>query len=97
MSSSKHDCSGIWSRDIAPVWERPIGYGRGTSSSAPPGPRAALYARALGVSVAANLAAGFFLSHAYDTLLWIVIVICAALVRIAEASPVGEPPAAAPT
>lgn len=71
--------------------------GRGGSASAAPGPRAALNARALCVSVAANLAAGFFLSYAYDTVLWIVIVICAALVRIAEASPVGGPLAAAPT
>ncbi|MBS0377895.1 MAG: O-antigen ligase family protein [Proteobacteria bacterium] len=147
MSSSKDGRSEIWSRDIAAVWDRPIGYGLGTSEyvngitgghyRAPhnsfiqsfvelgvigvvlfalsylvafaqlgkvlrrgalpleAGPcRAALYARALRVSIIANLVAGFFLSHAYDALLWILIAICAALVRIEGPKPAPVPAAA---
>jgi O-antigen ligase len=140
MSSSKDGRSEIWSRDIAAVWERPIGYGLGTSEyvngmtgghyRAPHNSfiqalvelgflgfglicwsylgaimrlgrvprsdpkdrpasidrRPALYARALRLSLVANLVAGFFLSHAYDSLLWIVIAICAALLRVTTAS-----------
>jgi O-antigen ligase len=67
---------------------------RDRSSNAPLAPRAALYARALRFSVVANLVAGFFLSHAYDALLWILIAICAALVRIEGASTAGAPPPA---
>ena len=148
MTSAKDGRSGIWTRDVAAVWERPIGYGLGTSeyvngitgghyraphnsfiqalveegalggvllslgylvalvqlgkvtgrggpARAPPNPKALLYARALRVSVAANLVAGFFLSHAYDALLWIVIGICATLVRIDRTPAVRKPPAAA--
>jgi O-antigen ligase len=153
MSSSKDGRSEIWSRDIAAVWERPIGYGLGTSEyvngmtgghyRAPhnsfiqalvelgflgfvlicwsylgailrlgrvprAGPknlsvstdgRPALYARALRMALVANLVAGFFLSHAYDSLLWILIAICAALLRVTTDSSRSSPAsiAAAPT
>jgi O-antigen ligase len=45
--------------------------------------KAALYARALRVALAGNLAAGFFLSLAYAAALWMLLAIAAALVRIA--------------
>jgi O-antigen ligase len=144
MTSSKDGRTEIWRLDIAAVWQRPIGYGLGSSEyvngligghyRAPhnvfvqsfvelgipgltlfvlsylvtfwrtgkvsrlgksgaegSGAKAALYARALRVGLAANLVAGFFLSHAYDALPWILIAICAALVRIG-----GELPSPAP-
>jgi O-antigen ligase len=144
MSSSKDGRSEIWSRDIEAAWQRPIGYGLGTSEyvngftgghyraphnsfiqalvelgvlgvvllalsylstlvrlgkisrrvggsqRAPPAPKAALYGRALRISVAANLVAGFFLSHAYDVLLFVMIAISAALLRIEGASAIQE-------
>lgn len=147
MTSSKDGRTEIWRLDIAAVWQRPIGYGLGSSEyvngligghyraphnvfvqsfvelgvlgvvlftlsylvtfmrtgkvsrlgkvGAPPADtKAALYARALRVGLAANLVAGFFLSHAYDALPWILIAICAALVRIAGELP---PPDSAST
>jgi O-antigen ligase len=45
--------------------------------------KAALYARALRVGLAGNLVSGFFLSQAYSSVLWMVVAICAAFVRIA--------------
>src|SRR5215469_3415888 len=47
-----------------------------------PKTRAALYARALAVALAGNLAAGFFLSQAYSEALWMIVAVCAAFVRI---------------
>lgn len=44
--------------------------------------KASLYARALRIALAGNLVAAFFLSQAYAPLLWMLIAICAALVRI---------------
>lgn len=55
----------------------------GVAGSSLPLSTAALYARALRVALSANLVAGFFLSHAYDALPWILIAVCTALVRIA--------------
>lgn len=43
----------------------------------------ALYSRALCISLAGNMAAGFFLSQAYSPALWMDVAIAAALVRIA--------------
>jgi len=51
-------------------------------SATPEGARLALYARALSIALAGNFAAGFFLSQAYSALLWMLIAVCAALVRI---------------
>lgn len=42
--------------------------------------RLALYSRALRISLAGNLAAGFFLSQAYGALLWMLIATCAAAI-----------------
>jgi O-antigen ligase len=63
--------------------------------SAPAGEaaKASLYARALRIALAGNLVAAFFLSQAYAPLLWVLIAICAALVRI---SLPGEVPATTP-
>ena len=44
----------------------------------------ALYARAFRISLACNLAAGFFLSQAYSASLWMSVALCAAFVRIAS-------------
>jgi len=44
----------------------------------------ALYARAFRISLACNLAAGFFLSQAYSASLWMSVAVCAAFVRIAS-------------
>ncbi len=49
-------------------------------------------ARALRVSLVANLAGGFFLSNAYSPVLWMTIALCAALMRVSEAS--SAPPTA---
>jgi O-antigen ligase len=49
--------------------------------------KAALYARALRVALAANLAAGFFLSQAYSPAIWTLIATAAALLRITELAP----------
>jgi hypothetical protein len=49
--------------------------------------KAALYARALRVGLAANLVAGFFLSQAYSPCLWMTVAICASLVRISATLP----------
>ena len=40
------------------------------------------YARALAIAFAGNFVAGFFLSQAYSGLLWMLIAVCAALVRL---------------
>jgi len=54
-----------------------------------------LYARALRIALAGNIICGFFLSQAYAPLLWILVAICAALVRIGLGSPtVAAAPAA---
>jgi O-antigen ligase len=42
----------------------------------------AVYARALSIALAGNFAAGFFLSQGYSGLLWMLIAVCAALVRL---------------
>jgi len=47
--------------------------------------KAALYARALRIALAGNLAAGFFLSEAYSPCLWMIVAICAAFVRVETA------------
>ncbi len=52
--------------------------------------RAALYARALRIGLLGNIVAGFFLSQAYSSCLFMTVAICAALVRVA-------PTAAMPT
>jgi O-antigen ligase len=49
--------------------------------------RASLYARALRIALAGNMVAGFFLSQTYSQLLWTVIALCAALVRISVPAP----------
>jgi O-antigen ligase len=54
---------------------------------------AALYARALRIALAGNIVTAFFLSQDYAELLWILLAICTALVRISLA---GTAPAAAP-
>jgi O-antigen ligase len=48
----------------------------------PEGAKLSLYARALGIALAGNFAAGFFLSQGYSGLLWMLIAVCAVLVRI---------------
>lgn len=48
---------------------------------------AALYARALRIALAGNIVTAFFLSQDYAELLWILLAICAALVRISLAQP----------
>jgi O-Antigen ligase len=134
--SSTASRSAIWIRNSKAVWNRPIGYGLGTSeyvdgltggayralhnsfveafvelgflglllfctsyfvtlrqlgrvSGLTLGPtpnaeaaKAALYARALRIALAGNFVSGFFLSDAYSEVLWTVIAISAALVRI---------------
>ena len=57
--------------------------------SLPPGGGgiAALYARAIRIALAGNLAAGFFLSEAYSPALWMLLAIAAALVRITVPAP----------
>jgi O-antigen ligase len=49
--------------------------------------RAALYARALRIALAGNLAAGFFLSQAYSEGLWMLVATAATLVRIIVPAP----------
>jgi O-antigen ligase len=49
---------------------------------APENVRLALHARALGIALAGNFAAGFFLSQGYSGLLWMLIAVCAVLVRL---------------
>ena len=48
----------------------------------PESARLSLYARALGIALAGNFAAGFFLSQGYSGLLWMLIAVCVVLVRI---------------
>lgn len=57
--------------------------------AAPEGDRAVLclYARALRIALTGSVICGFFLSQAYAPLLWILVAICAALVRIGGSSP----------
>lgn len=50
--------------------------------STPQSTRVRLYARGLGIALAGNFAAGFFLSQGYSDLLWMLIAVCAALVRL---------------
>jgi len=57
------------------------------SSSGDDGARTALYARAICVALAGNLAAGFFLSEAYSPALWMLVATAAALVRISAPAP----------
>lgn len=50
-----------------------------------PGPESArlsLHARALSIAFAGNFAAGFFLSQGYSGLLWMLVAVCAVMVRI---------------
>jgi O-antigen ligase len=47
---------------------------------------AALYARALRLALLGNIVAGFFLSEAYSSCLWMIVAICAAFVRVATTS-----------
>lgn len=57
------------------------------NSMEPPTPlisRLALYSRALRISLAGNLAAGFFLSQAYGALLWMLIATCAAAIVLRQ-------------
>jgi O-antigen ligase len=49
--------------------------------------KAALYARALRIALAGNLAAGFFLSQAYSEGLWMLVATAATLVRIMIPAP----------
>ena len=60
--------------------------GRGTAPSGDTA-KACIYARALRIALAGNAVSGFFLSQAYSELLWTVIAISAALVRISLAAP----------
>jgi hypothetical protein len=61
--------------------------------------KACIYARALRIALVGNAVAGFFLSQSYSELLWTLIAICAALVRITlpatpgAATPQGGAPA----
>jgi O-antigen ligase len=48
----------------------------------------ALYARALRLALAGNIASGFFLSQAYSPCLWELVAICASFVRIVGTSPI---------
>lgn len=48
--------------------------------------RLALLARALSIALAGNFAAGFFLSQGYSGLLWMLIAVCTALIRIGAPS-----------
>jgi O-antigen ligase len=57
------------------------------SSADDNGAKTALYARAIRVALAGNLAAGFFLSEAYSPALWMLLAIAAALVRISVPAP----------
>jgi O-antigen ligase len=52
--------------------------------AAPEGDRAALclYARALRIGLIGNIVCGFFLSQAYAPLLWVLVAVCVALVRV---------------
>jgi O-antigen ligase len=49
--------------------------------------KAALYARALRIGLAGNVVAGFFLSQAYSSCLWMIVAICASFVRITTKVP----------
>jgi O-antigen ligase len=49
---------------------------------APDSARLRIYARALTIAFAGNFVAGFFLSQGYSGLLWMLIAVCAALVRL---------------
>jgi O-antigen ligase len=48
----------------------------------PESAKLSLYARALSIALAGNFAAGFFLSQGYSGLLWMLIAVCVAIVRI---------------
>lgn len=48
--------------------------------------KAALYARALRLALLGNVGAGFFLSEAYSSCLWMIVAICAAFVRVVTIS-----------
>jgi O-antigen ligase len=52
------------------------------SLAAPESAALSLQARALSIALVGNFAAGFFLSQGYSGLLWMLIAVCAALVRI---------------
>ncbi|HTO43189.1 MAG TPA: O-antigen ligase family protein [Burkholderiales bacterium] len=58
--------------------------------------KAALYARAIRIGLAGNLAAGFFLSQGYSAALWMLVATAAALVRITLPAR-GTPPAVEPS
>ena len=49
--------------------------------------KAALYARAVRIGLAGNIAAGFFLSQAYSPCLWMIVAICASFVRAVTPAP----------
>jgi hypothetical protein len=51
--------------------------------------KACVYARALRIALVGNAVSGFFLSQSYSELLWTLIAICAALVRITLPAPEG--------
>jgi hypothetical protein len=52
--------------------------------------RMALYARALNISLLANMGAGFFLSQAYDITRWMVMAVIAAIIRLASLTPASK-------
>jgi O-antigen ligase len=62
--------------------------GRDTAPSADIA-KACVYARALRIALVGNAVSGFFLSQSYSELLWMLIAICAALVRITLPAPTG--------
>ena len=49
--------------------------------------KAALYARALRIALLGTVAAGFFLSQAYSSCLWMILAICASLARASGSAP----------
>ncbi len=71
---------------------RTVSAAHGGTAESCAAPKAALYARALRIALTGNLVAGFFLSQAYSALLWIVIALCAVLVRVSAPQPVSPPP-----
>jgi O-antigen ligase len=62
--------------------------GRGTAPTGDTA-KACVYARALRIALVGNAVSGFFLSQSYSELLWTLMAICAALVRITLPAPTG--------
>lgn len=71
-----------WLGRVSALGRRSPPEGESVSAPAAESAPASLYARAIRIGLAGNMVSGFFLSQAYSELLWTVIAISAALVRI---------------